>query len=1021
MQGLQVVYLATGVRVSDALLRYRSNPAVLYAEPDYRRTLFDVVPDDPMFTLLWGLRNTGQSGGLAGADIDAVKAWQFLTGSSDVVVGTIDTGVDWNHPDLAANIYHNDGDCFVNGIDDDGNGFIDDCHGFDGAAGYGDPIDTLNHGTHVAGIIGATGNNRLGVVGVNWNVKILACKTDDVDGNLYDSAILACLEYMARMKDKGVNIVATNNSYGGIFESQAITDGIREQMKRGILFVAAAGNYGLDNDSIWVYPANTDLPNVLAVAATDNSDRLAIFSDFGRHTVHLGAPGVAITSTVPGGGYESWEGTSMATPYVAGAAALLQAYDASLDWVAIKNRILAGGDTLASMSDTISGRRLNVFGSMTCAGQEVLARLQPPHNNTYVAIGGTVSFRMLHISCAQPAGELTLSIGNGPPLTLRDDGQNGDEAAGDGVYSVEWIPPAAGRYVATFSNGEVVTVNVLKPYIFSTTAYKWRTITGTLVPTDWFYGTPAAIASPFPFRFGGLTFDSLAVDAYGTIEMLGGQEQVGWGVPDFDFPIPTVFADTLLAPLWDDIFDRHDLDPAQGVYWEAIGQAPNRELVVEWRGFHHYTEFSYPGANGTVTLQVAFSESSDDVIFNYADTTFDNEWYDYGKQASVGIQVSREVGMQFSYHAPVLSPELAVRWSTSNSLPTSIEILWPNGGDVWRPGETHYIAWSATGPAATDFRIELLKADAIDSVITATVPAASGSFPWTMPLNQARGTDYKIRLVSNSDSTTSHTSASSFTVDDVYVLEVWANYWGAGTVTSSPPGIQCHEVCHAPFAAGTRLTLAATPDPGNQFIGWDGACSGTGPCVITMTEDIVVAAGFRPEATPLPDFSLTTQPSQQAVTAGEPAQFTITVAGSSGFSGTVQFACTAGLPVNSSCSFSPPSVTGGATPVSTMLTINTSAGSLAVVPSPEAWQSLFASLVPAFGLLCGAASVHRSNRRRFASFLAVFLLVLPLAIFLGCGGGSVSNRGGRARTYNVTVTATSGNISHTQVVNLTLQ
>jgi len=1034
LRDIEVVQLESGIPLLEALRRYRSQADVVYAEPDYRRILFDVVPNDPMFTGLWGLRNTGQSGGLAGADIDAVKAWEVSTGSSDVVVGTIDTGVDWNHPDLAANIYRNDGDCVANGIDDDGNGFVDDCHGFNAVAGRGDPIDTYKHGTHVAGTIGAVGNNGLGVVGVNWKVKILACKTDDEYGYLYDSAILLCLDYMATMRNRGVNIVATNNSYGGPFQSKAVTDAIREQMKRGILFMAAAGNYGLDNDTIWVYPANTDLPNILTVAATNNTDGLASFSDYGRHTVHLGAPGVAITSTVPGNGYETWDGTSMAAPYVVGTAALLKAYDPALDWAAIKNRILAGGDLRGSMTETISGRRLNTYGAMTCAGQEILTRLQPQRNQVYAAVGEMVTFSMLHVVCAQPAGELTLTVGNDPPIVLHDDGQNGDEAAVDGVYTARWLPPSAGRYSATFSNGETVTVNVLKPYTFSNTAYSWRTISGTVVYPDWFYGRPVEIVPPFPVHFGGLTFDSVAIDAYGTIEMRGGQGDVGWGVPDWASPIPTVFADTLVAPMWDDIFDGHDVNPAEGVYWDVLGQAPNRELVIEWRGFHHYTEYSYPGAPGTVTFQVALSESSDDLVFNYADTTFDNEWYDFGRSASVGIQVSHDVGLQYSCLAPVLFPELAVRWSTSDSLPTSIEILSPNGGEVWRPGEMHYIAWNATGPAATDFRIELLKADAIDSVVTTSVPAASGSLAWAMPLDKVRGNDYKIRLVSNADSTIAHTSVGSFTIDNMYVLEVWPGYWGTGTVTSSPPGIRCHEVCHSPFAAGMTLTLTATPDPGNQFEGWDGpcpgggacvgSCPGTGPCVITMTQDVVVAAAFVPGTAP-PDFSFAAPPPPQSVAAGQSAQFTITISGNNGFAGTVSFACGAGVPPQSSCSFSPPTVTAGANPVSTTATVKTTARTMALLQAPSLRdnRSLLALCLPVIGLVLGPVAGRKKLARRWHVGVGLLLLLMLVAALVGWGGAGgtsppPSANGTPAGTYSITMTATSGSLTHTQAVTL---
>jgi subtilisin family serine protease len=328
------------------------------------------MPNDPSFGRLWGLDNNGQSGGLAGADIDATRAWDVTTGSRSVVVAVIDTGVDYRHTDLAANVWRNPGEVAGNGVDDDRNGFIDDVHGWDFANGDGDPLDDEGHGTHVAGTIGAVGNNGVGVTGVNWAVSIMALKFLGSDGSGSTSDAIAAINYATRMRrDFGVNVVATNNSWGGGGSSAALRRAIQAGGDAGILFVAAAGNEGVNNDVTPSYPANDTSTAVIAVAATDRSNRLASFSNYGATSVDIAAPGAAIYSTVPGNAYESYSGTSMATPHVTGAVALLAAANPQASAAAIRAAILSSARPVADLAGKVAtGGMLDVAAALTALG-----------------------------------------------------------------------------------------------------------------------------------------------------------------------------------------------------------------------------------------------------------------------------------------------------------------------------------------------------------------------------------------------------------------------------------------------------------------------------------------------------------------------------------------------------------------------------------------------------------------------------------------------------------------------------
>lgn len=299
---------------------------IKYAEPDYIYHT-QLTPNDPMYSELWGLNTTLPTD----VDIDAPEAWDYVTGSEDVVVGVIDTGIDYTHTDLRNNVWTNPNEIAGNGIDDDNNGWVDDIHGIDTVNNDADPRDDHYHGTHVSGTIAAEGNNGIGITGVNWRAKIISCKFLDYFGSGTSSAAVRCLEYFAALKRAGVNIVLTNNSWGGGLRSQALEDAISEHEDLGIIFVAAAGNSSRNIDLSPDYPAAYPNENIVSVAALKSDGRLASFSNYGITRVDLAAPGDSILSTSPSNGYRFLSGTSMAAPHVAGVLALQKAASPNLE------------------------------------------------------------------------------------------------------------------------------------------------------------------------------------------------------------------------------------------------------------------------------------------------------------------------------------------------------------------------------------------------------------------------------------------------------------------------------------------------------------------------------------------------------------------------------------------------------------------------------------------------------------------------------------------------------------------
>jgi subtilisin family serine protease len=394
----QVVGIPVGSTVQQVVAQYQADPQVEAAEPDYvvhaTRT-----PNDPAFNKQWDMTK-----------ISAPAAWDKTTGSANVVVAVIDTGVDYNHADLATNMWKNPGEIAGNGKDDDGNGYVDDVYGIDSANGDSDPLDDEDHGTHCAGSIGAAGNNGIGISGVNWNVKIMALKFLDKTGSGYDSDAITCLEYAIDMKQRGINIVATSDSWGGGGYSAAMKNAFDDAYSAGILSACAAGNDGNNTDVSPDYPASFNSDGIISVAASDASDNRPYWSNYGATTTDLAAPGDAIYSTIRNNSYATYSGTSMATPHVAGAIALVAAASGGASASQIRQLILNNVDVLPQWQGVVaSGGRLNLA--------KALGAVSPPVNRQ-------------------------------PDLKIRNSSESTSNASGDNIYNTTGANQSRSQSVA---------------------------------------------------------------------------------------------------------------------------------------------------------------------------------------------------------------------------------------------------------------------------------------------------------------------------------------------------------------------------------------------------------------------------------------------------------------------------------------------------------------------------------------------------------------------------------------------
>ncbi|MGG7564541.1 S8 family serine peptidase [Rhodovulum sp. DZ06] len=630
--------------------------SVEYIREDAAIHAADLVPSDARFDELWGLDNTGQTGGTADADIDAPEAWDSRTGAG-VLVAVIDTGVDYTHSDLDGNMWVNTGEIAGNGRDDDGNGFVDDVYGYDFAYDDGDPMDVQSHGTHVAGTIAAEADGS-GVVGVAYNARIMALKFLNDSGSGSTSDAIRAVEYAALM---GAQVA--NNSWGGGGYDQSLADAIELAGQSGLVFVAAAGNDGTNNDSSPHYPSNYTASNVISVASTDHDDQRSSFSNYGATTVDVAAPGSDILSSVPGGGYSSFSGTSMATPHVSGIVALMLEEDPTLTPAQIRERLIATSDPVAALAGvSVSGGRVNAA-----------AALQPPANGT---ISGVV-WEDADGDGIRDAGETALD----GVRVFFDSNMNGVHDVletetwtdADGVYRFEEVTPGLYRVAQDVPPGYVQTAPLLtEAYSVSDSddaggpVYDW-------VEVSWFGTSHAlsddteftlALPADFGFEFFGqaqthvritdnglMSFDT-AADTFALADYMNAP----LGSPD------TLRA--LISPLWDD-FVSYSSDPR--IYtWHDVA---NDRVIIQWDDIQRYYN------DGSATFQ-AILEGDGDIVFQY-------KMVDGNISPTIGIESpDGATAIELAYDTTYARDGLAVRFTPGDGQPTWHEVQVSSGQAV---------------------------------------------------------------------------------------------------------------------------------------------------------------------------------------------------------------------------------------------------------------------------------------------------------------------------------------------------
>jgi subtilisin family serine protease len=630
---LQVLQLAPGEKVEEAAVAYLSSGLVEFAEPDYKLHAA-VVPNDPDFAggTQWSLRNPTTPG----HDISAVAGWDTLHDASNVVVAVIDSGIRYTHDDLAANIWTNPNETPDNNTDDDGNGVVDDVHGINAIDMSGNVLDDAGHGTHVAGIIGAVGNNGKGIAGVAWKVQLMACKFLDSTGDGDTSDAIKCVDYARK---NGAQIM--NASWGGTDYSASLYNAIASARAAGIIFVTAAGNSAENIDNVPLYPACYNLDNIVVVTGTTQADTLDRgYGSYGVNSVDLAAPGTDIWST-----WNSWDaaymsesGTSMAAPHVAGALALMKARFTMLNSSQLIARLLATVDLLPTLNGKCkSGGRLNLARAL---GSD------PTANFSASKLSGepplAVSFTNLTLGATKSS---SWDFGDGTPLSTNSDPTH--VFAGTGRFNVRLTVVGTNGRTNSFEQPVQATAN----YEILPEQYSWIEATG-LTPlglADNGVSSPQRL--PFSFKYYGQTYSTIYIGANGVL----GFSATGLDTTDNVSLPSTTTPNGIICPYWD------NLNPAAGgnVYAGFIGDAPLRKYVVSWV---NVPRNSTPVA---ITFQAILEEGSSQMVFQYLDTQPATS-RGGGKRATIGVEdPTGAAGTVYLYNgvpvSRVLTNQMALR------------------------------------------------------------------------------------------------------------------------------------------------------------------------------------------------------------------------------------------------------------------------------------------------------------------------------------------------------------------------
>ena len=608
MDGIEVVQLAPGENVPEAILRLKKTGLFAVVEPDFKLRAH-IIPNDPEFGIQWSLRNTGQSGGLVNTDISAVKGWDTLRSATNIVVAVIDSGIRYTHEDLAANLWVNEGEIPGNGLDDDANGVVDDVHGYNAIYVSGDVMDDNGHGSHVAGIVGAVGNNGKGISGVAWGVKLMGCKFLDNLGDGSTSDAIACIDYARR---QGAHII--NCSFGGDQYSSAFYMALSNVRRAGIIVVAAAGNSSRNIDLLPNYPASFDLDNIVSVCAINRHNTLDTgYSNYGAFSVDLAAPGQNIYSTWHSSdkGYNYSSGTSMAAPLVSGAFALLKARYPNENSSQLISRMLQSVDPVAGLAGKcVTGGRMNLAKAL---GPHLLADFEAS-----VALGSApLSVQFTNRSFGQ-VEQYVWDFGDGSDLVYERDPIHVFAEPGEHTVTLKLVGPNSSSHTMQ------TVVRVVRNYEFVPAPFDWFEITSGQEHSLSDNGFTGPVEIGFPFTFYGQDYSTLHVAANGLI---------GFSTAGLDADLNGYFPNALMpnaliAPYWD------DLDPSSsggGVYTETVGEAPDRKLVISWVDIPKST------SGARLTFQAVLEEGTNELLFQYLqvqplDTSAG------GNSATIGLQ-----------------------------------------------------------------------------------------------------------------------------------------------------------------------------------------------------------------------------------------------------------------------------------------------------------------------------------------------------------------------------------------------